>query len=110
MGFFFGGGGSAGGGGIFGPGIFWCFDFCPHTIIHVIAVVYKFFFALLINNIKTTVKKKSKKLIECIKWQESWIARNKQKYVCLCPSVGPAIKDELKFVLKDHKSVMENLS
>ena len=30
-----------------------------------------------------------------------------KKLICLRPSVGPAIKDELKFVLRDHKSEME---
>ena len=56
------------GGLIFGPGIFWAFDFCSHLIIHVtlnreyplkLAVV-KALFALLINKIETTVIKKSK--------------------------------------------------
>ena len=68
------------GGLIFGPGIFWASDFCSNSIIQVtlkreyplkLAVV-KALFALLINKIRTTViKKKSKKLIECIKWQEN---------------------------------------
>ena len=65
--FFFGGGG--GGGVIFGPGIFWAFDFCSHSNIHVtlnreyplkLAVV-KALFALLINKIRTTVIKKIEK-------------------------------------------------
>ena len=66
---FFGGGGGGGGGVIFGPGIFWAFDFCSHSNIHVtlnreyplkLAVV-KALFALLINKIRTTVIKKNRK-------------------------------------------------
>ena len=67
-----------GGGVIFGPGIFWAFDFCSHSNIHVtlnreyplkLAVV-KALFALLINKIRTTVIKK----IEKINWM-FWMAR-----------------------------------
>ena len=59
-----------GGGVIFGPGIFWAFDFCSHSNIHAtlnreyplkLAVV-KALFALLINKIRTTVIKRIEKI------------------------------------------------
>ena len=59
-----------GGGVIFGSVIFWAFDFCSHSNIHItlhreyplkLAVV-KALFALLINKIRTTVIKRIEKI------------------------------------------------